>query len=75
MSHELTSELWNLEDEGKGKWSQPLPAMPTARSVASAVRPWECRTVAGRGGSVPHHPLDSYQPSSVTLCLHADCPP
>ena len=50
-SSEVTGELWSLEDEGKGKWSQPLPAMPTARFAASAVTINNYLIVAGGVGS------------------------
>ena len=50
-SCEVTGELWSLEDEGKGKWTQPLPAMPTARLAASAVTIKNYLIVAGGCGS------------------------
>ena len=50
-SGETIGELWSLEDEGKGKWGQPLPAMPTARSAATAVTMNNYLIVAGGFGS------------------------
>ena len=50
-SGEPTRELWSLEDKGKGKWSQPLPAMLTARLGASAVTLNNYLIVAGGRGS------------------------
>ena len=76
-SREPTRELWSLEDEGNdGKWSQPLPAMPTARlgatPIAMSAMTASSTSSGGRGRATPsstHH----YKQSSMD-CLHRQPP-